>query len=266
MENIYEDIEALALTAMIAESTEIFKRKPPLDEAAAKISLIPISLASYVSEQNLSSAHTHFIPNAQQANRGAAYILRIICPKRPSNWLKITTTTSYALNPIGKAVRDSLRDLLFPPPEVEKLIPVFRKFGLDITLGVFDELINQGVPPSTIKRNIHEYCHKKLDVEIHELTELKNEYIDLGVISGACDAKPAKIGERLGSIGGAIAGAKAGAMIGSIIPGPGTAVGAAIGATFGQLFGKTFGNGLGQSMLASAASKKEPSPSSDIAP
>lgn len=255
MDKIYTEIEATALTIMIEQAKKILKSTESLDEASLRITLIPTTLVKFICKAQNSEIYKHVNPNLQQIKKGQNFIKGALTPNE-SEIKYATSILSTAINPAGKIAREILSSIE-EKPEFKSLTSILQGFGLDIVLGVLDELLKDGAHPKEIMDSMQNYYinlfnpdqskeKRKLLITILEMKTTAN--IESGVISGACHTSSAKTGEALGGIGGAVVGAKIGGIIGSIVPGPGTVIGAAIGAALGRKYGASKGNTVGQTL------------------
>jgi hypothetical protein len=255
MDKIYKEIEAAALTIMIEQAKSILQSTESLDEASIRITLIPTTLVKSICKTHNSKIYKHVCPSFPEIKKGQAFIKGVLTPNESEIKYAVSILSTIA-NPAGKFAREILSNTE-DKPEFKKLTSILRSFGLDIVLGVFDELLKSGIRPEHIMDSLRNYYIDtlKLDLTNDERTSIINildiastKNIESGIVSGACDTSSAKTGETLGGIGGAVAGAKIGGIIGSIVPGPGTVIGAAIGAALGRKYGATKGNTVGQTL------------------
>ena len=255
MDKIYKEIEATALTIMIEQAKKILQSTESLDEASLRITLIPTSLVKYICKTHNSELYKHVCPNFTQIKKGQTFIKGVLTPNE-SDIKYAASILSTIINPAGKFAREILSGTE-EKPEFKNLISILRSFGLDIVLGVFDELLKNGAHPEHIMESMRNYYIDKLKLDqtkdkralmITILNIKTTNNIEAGIVSGACETSSAKTGETLGGIGGAVAGAKIGGIIGSIVPGPGTVIGAAIGAALGRQYGASKGNTVGQTL------------------
>lgn len=239
----FQRIEATALTIMIMQATEIIEK----EEDTACLVDIPYILCKALCEANDSELYTHLKLTDEQRAKSISAVTAMLADN--DNWLS-QAAHLYNLfsNPLGKTIRDTITKQYDENPLVRKITRLYRGFGLDLVLGVCDELINQGVPPNKLLADFSDYQLANLPCE--NFDEVVQVNVDIGVVSGQIDSKEAKYGELAGNVGGFVAGAKAGAILGSfILPGVGTIIGGGIGAAAGKVFGKQVGNLAGQGFI-----------------
>ncbi|MCL0009795.1 glycine zipper domain-containing protein [Providencia rettgeri] len=239
----FQRIEATALTIMIMQATEFIEK----EEDTACLVDIPYTLCKSLCEVNNSELYIHLKLTDEQRAKSISAVTAML--EDNDNWLSHAAHL-YNLfsNPLGKTIRDTITKQYDENPLVRKITRLYRGFGLDLVLGVCDELINQGVSPKKLLTDLSDYQLTNLSCE--NFDEIVQVNVDIGVVSGQIDSKEAKYGELAGNVGGFVAGAKAGAIIGSfILPGVGTIIGGGIGAATGKVFGKQIGNLAGQGFI-----------------
>lgn len=239
----FQRIEATALTIMIMQATEFIEK----EEDTACLVDIPYILCKALCEANNSKLYTHLKLTDEQRAKSISAVTTMLADN--DNWLNHAAHL-YNLfsNPLGKTIRDTITKQYDENPLVRKITRLYRGFGLDLVLGVCDELINQGVSPKKLLTDLSDYQLTNLSCE--NFDEVVQVNVDIGVVSGQIDSKEAKYGELAGNVGGFVAGAKAGAIIGSFfLPGVGTIVGGGIGAAAGKVLGKQVGNLAGQGFI-----------------
>ncbi|MEY1581482.1 hypothetical protein AB7Z98_21910 [Providencia manganoxydans] len=239
----FQRIEATALTIMIMHANEIFAKEWDI----AYLADIPYTLCQSLCIKNDSELHLKLRLTDEQREKSVAAITAMLSDN--DNFIaQAGHYYSLFVNPLGKTVRDMIAEEYDENPLVRKITRLYRGFGLDLVLGVCDELINNGVSPKKLLADLSDYQIANLPCENFEAIVQAN--FDFGVVSGAVDSKEAKYGELVGNVGGAIAGLKAGAALGTFIfPGFGTVVGGAIGGVAGKIFGKQLGNAFGQGFI-----------------
>lgn len=239
----FQRIEATALTIMIMQATEFIENKDDTDSLVD----IPYTLCKALCEANNSELYAHLKLTDERRAKSVSAVTAML--EDNDNWLSHAAHL-YNLfsNPLGKTIRDTITKQYDENPLVRKITRLYRGFGLDLVLGVCDELINQGVSPKKLLTDLSDYQLTNLSCE--NFDEIVQVNVDIGVVSGQIDSKEAKYGELAGNVGGFVAGAKAGAIIGSfILPGVGTIIGGGIGAATGKVFGKQIGNLAGQGFI-----------------
>lgn len=239
--NIYEGLESLSFCIMTEQVKKALRKDPRNAEAVLNI---PYKLITYVCKAVHSNIYNDIQLSPQQKEDSLKFISNVLKEDESIIHAGIYAYATF-INPLGKFIRENLNSELDDSSQIKQVIRLYRGFGLDIVLGVFDELIKRGVSPRTIAKHLFHY--QRMTVPNDNFRRIVKDSVEAGIISGACDTKEARTGEMAGNIGGVIAGAKAGAVIGSIImPGVGTVVGAAVGSSFGKLYGKAIGNAIGQ--------------------
>lgn len=250
---IYSQVEAYALSIMIEQAKTIFGTDS--EDKAELLVNIPFDMIKEICIQRDSKLYTHVSLSDEQRVKSINFMSEVL--KEKESLLKdCLNLYSSIVNPIGKSIRESIAKDFDESPQLRKVTVLLRGFGLDIVLGIFDELINRGVAPQDLLNSLVSYQQKVSPSD--NFQEVVKSNIELEIISGIRDTKEAKRGELVGNIGGAVAGVKVGAVIGSfIVPGLGTAVGAAVGGSLGRLFGKNIGNAVGQGFIDNPEAKSD---------
>ncbi len=225
-----------------------------IDQIAYELALSPQFLVQYVCEKVDSELHKAILMNEDQEQAGVEFVINVLFKDRSNLVKDFANGAAYGFNPLGKFIRDQIHGAVADSPIYLELRGAYQTFGMDLVLGVIDELLNQGTSEEEILAALNEYQNELLDSlsqvdDVYEqlkatpelFENIVKEYWDKGIVSGDDQSKEAKVGEVVGGVGGAVVGAKIGAVLGSIIPGPGTIAGAAIGGALGNIFGKTFG-------------------------
>lgn len=240
---ITKSIEAYALSTMIVQARNILKDNP---DAEALIN-IPINMVRAVCIQHNSDIYQDVLLSDEQKAKSIEFMTEVITEKE--NLLKEGLNIIGAvINPIGKEIRERIAKEFDDSPQLRQVIILFRSFGLDIVLGIFDELLNRGVTPRSLLRSI--ILYQRQAAPTPKFAKIVKANIDLGIISGERDSKEARQGELVGQIGGGAAGMKIGAVIGTFVaPGVGTIVGGAVGSSVGRIVGKEFGNKGGRRFI-----------------
>lgn len=229
-----------------------------VDEIAYEIAMTPQHLVRYVCETIGSQLHKSVEMTEEQERAGYEFIVQILYKDR-SNWVKdFANGAAYGINPLGKFIRDQIHESVAVDPIFIDLRKAYQTFGMDLVLGVFDELLNQKVRRNEILSALNEYKNEFWDMlsqedevyeqykcDIAEFDKMAEDLWEQGIVSGEDQSKEAKTGELAGGVGGAVVGAKVGAVIGSVVPGFGTIVGGAVGGALGNIFGKSAGANAG---------------------
>lgn len=239
--NIYEGLESLSFCIMVEQARLALQND---SNDAIQIIDIPYELSKYICKSVHSNIYKDIQSSPQQKEENLKYIRNVLKDNKNAIHASINTYATI-VNPIGKFIRDNLNASMDDTPQLKKIITLYRGFGLDIVLGIFDELIKRGVSPRKIAKHLFQY--QRMTIPRDNFRSIVKDSFEAGIISGANESKEAKRGELAGNISGIVAGGKAGAIIGSfILPGVGTVVGAAVGSSFGKLYGKAIGNAIGQ--------------------
>lgn len=239
-------IEGTAFTIMDVYLKKVLNDE--LDESdidvVEQITILPEVIVEFVCADLDNDIYEQIKMNDKQLEAGKLFIKGIIEKDRTNSVGDVFALVGSYINPIGSAVRREMRAMLNDDPIYIELRNLYSGFGLDLILGVFDELIKRGEKPEKILSLLEEFATEVGILE--EVLETRDYNIEQGIASGNNQKKEAKVAEFTVGAGGAIVGAKVGAVIGSIVPGFGTIVGAAVGGTIGNALAKEQGNRLGQ--------------------
>lgn len=209
-----------------------------------EIAIMPETVVKYVCKILDSDLYKHVEMSAQQREDGMLLITNIIEKDRSNEVGETLSILSSVINPLGSAVKQVLRARLDESPIYLELRNLYASFGMDLVLGVFDELINRGETPQKVLTAAESLA---LEFGYSELLKDELEYnVANGISSGDNQKTEAKVSEAAAGMGGAVVGAKVGAILGSVVPVFGTVLGAAAGSTIGNTLAKKQGNKLGQ--------------------
>lgn len=209
-----------------------------------QITIAPEVLVQYVCSDINSDIDKLVAMTTEQREAGMAFVKGVMDKDRTSAIGDALSTAGYFINPLGSTVRKELRKVINDDPVYIELRNLYAGFGMDLVLGVLDELIKRGASPDELLFSINKFA---LEVGYDELLDAEvGANIENGIASGKNQKTEAKVAEVAAGAGGAIVGAKVGAVVGSVVPVFGTVVGAAVGGTLGNALAKEHGNKLGQ--------------------
>ena len=209
-----------------------------------QLTVLPEVLVEFVCDDLGSNIYQQVKMSDGQREAGQLFIKGIIEKDRSSSIGDALALVGTCINPLGSAVRRETSSVLNDDPIYLEIRNLYSGFGLDLVLGVFDELIQRGQRPEDILLSLEKLATQFGIYE--ELLENRDHNISQGIASGNNQKSEAKVAEVAAGAGGAIVGAKVGAVIGSVVPGFGTIIGAAVGGTLGNALAKEHGNKLGQ--------------------
>lgn len=213
-------------------------------DVVEQITIAPEVLVQHVCKDLNSDIDKLVAMTHEQRDAGMVFVKGVMDKDRSSVIGNALSTAGYFLNPLGSTIRKELRKVVNDDPIYIELRNLYAGFGMDLVLGVFDELIKRGNSPDEILVSINTFATSIGYDEMHDAEVELN--IENGIASGKNQKTEAKVTEAAAGVGGAVVGAKVGAIVGSIIPGFGTIVGAAVGGTLGNAYAKEQGNKLGQ--------------------
>lgn len=164
--NIYEGLESLSFCIMVEQARKALRKDPG---NAATILEIPYKLTKYICK----AVHSNIYKDIQLSPQQKEDSLKLI-----SNVLKEDESLAHAginayatfINPLGKLIRDKLNSEIDDSPQTKQIIRLYRGFGLDIVLGIFDELIKRGVSPRTIAKHLFHYQRMTVPQDNFRLT------------------------------------------------------------------------------------------------
>ena len=210
----------------------------------AQIVVMPELVVQYVCDALDSDIHKFVEMSDEQREEGMSLIANIIEKDRTNAVGKAFSFVGSIINPLGSVIRQAVREQLDDCPTYIELRSLYAGFGMDLVLGVFDELMNRGKAPEEILAAVESLA---VELGYDGLLEEELEYnVEHGIASGDNQKTEAKVSEAAAGVGGAIVGAKIGAILGSVIPVFGTITGIAAGGAIGKALSKDWGNKLGQ--------------------
>jgi len=210
---------------------------------AENVAIGPQILIESVCEGFDSDLYKKIEMNEEQTKAGIDFVQGIIDKDRETLIGVAGAFIGAAINPVGKAVRDGMGAVINNCPIYIDLRNMYQGFGMDLVLGVFSELIDQGHTAKQLDSLLNKIAK---EASMSTFPERLEYNIAHGIYSAENQGREAKLFSTAGSVGGAIAGAKVGAAVGSVVPGFGTVVGAGVGATLGRHFGGKAGNKAGK--------------------
>jgi hypothetical protein len=242
--DILKRIEGAAFTIMDIHLKETLNNEVEESDSIISITLMPENIVRFVCEDLDSDIYELVRMNDEQLESGMSFVAAIIEKDRTNVVSDAMANLGALVNPIGAQVKQTMREALNDDPIYIELRNLYAGFGMDLVLGVFDELIQRGSSPEDVYSSVEGFAVELGYAE--QLIEEVDYNIEFGIACGGSQKTEAKVAEVITGAGGAIAGAKIGAIIGSIVPGPGTIAGAAAGGVLGNKFSKKYGNKLGQ--------------------